>query len=332
MKVLFLLALVAYSFASSEGLESFHTIVDVVNKAKSTWQAHHNFDPHTYTPASLKHLCGTIMGGGEKLPLHFPKLLLGDIPEHFDSREQWPECPSIKEVRDQGSCGSCWAFGAVEAMSDRYCVASKGKTIVEISSEDLLTCCGMRCGFGCNGGFPGGAWKFWTRHGLVSGGLYGDTATCQPYEIQPCEHHVKGDRPKCDEEGGTPKCERSCAGNSTISYKKDKHFGLKSYSVPPSEKAIRLEIMQHGPVEAAFTVFSDFPTYKSGVYQHVTGEELGGHAIKILGWGVEDGVKYWLVANSWNSDWGDKGFFKILRGSDHCGIESEVVAGIPNLK
>ncbi|KAI2548815.1 cathepsin B, partial [Homo sapiens] len=67
----------------------------------------------------------------------------------------------------------------------------------------------------------------------------------------------------------------------------------------------------------------------SGVYQHVTGEMMGGHAIRILGWGVENGTPYWLVANSWNTDWGDNGFFKILRGQDHCGIESEVVAGIP---
>jgi cathepsin B len=47
-------------------------------------------------------------------------------------------------------------------------------------------------------------------------------------------------------------------------------------------------------------------SYKSGVYQHVSGEELGGHAIKVLGWGVENGTPYWLVANSWNEDWGDK--------------------------
>lgn len=65
------------------------------------------------------------------------------------------------------------------------------------------------------------------------------------------------------------------------------------------------------------------------MYKHVTGKMLGGHAIRILGYGVEDGTKYWLVANSWNSDWGDQGFFKILRGEDHLGIESGIAAGIP---
>lgn len=68
-----------------------------------------------------------------------------------------------------------------------------------------------------------------------------------------------------------------------------------------------------------------------GVYQHVVGKNLGIHAIKLLGWGVENGTEYWLVANSWNSDWGDDGSFKILRGKNHLGIEYEVVAGLPSV-
>jgi len=79
-------------------------------------------------------------------------------------------------------------------------------------------------------------------------------------------------------------------------------------------QSIEKEIMTHGPVEAAFTVYQDFLTYKSGVYKHTKGPELGGHAIKIFGWGVEAGVKYWLVANSWNEDWGDSGEVKSCLG------------------
>lgn len=65
------------------------------------------------------------------------------------------------------------------------------------------------------------------------------------------------------------------------------------------------------------------------MYQYTTGDYEGGHAVKIVGWGVEDGTKYWLVANSWNSDWGDEGFFKIIRGTDNCGFEEDLSGGLP---
>lgn len=85
--------------------------------------------------------------------------------------------------------------------------------------------------------------------------------------------------------------------------------------------------MTNGPVEGSFTVYDDFYTYKSGVYKHTTGDFSGGHSIKIIGWGVENGEKYWLCANSWNTSWGDKGFFKILRGVNECDIENETNFG-----
>lgn len=69
----------------------------------------------------------------------------------------------------------------------------------------------------------------------------------------------------------------------------------------------------------------------AGVYQHVAGSALGGHAIRILGWGVENGTPYWFIANSWNSDWGDNGYFRILQGKDECGIESSISAGLPRV-
>jgi len=65
------------------------------------------------------------------------------------------------------------------------------------------------------------------------------------------------------------------------------------------------------------------------VYEHKTGGYLGGHAVKMTGWGVENGTPYWLVANSWNEAWGDHGYFKIIRGKNHCGIEGSGVAGMP---
>lgn len=274
----------------------------------------------------------------------------GELPENFDAREQWPDCPTIQEIRDQGGCGSCWAFGAVEAMSDRVCIHSGGKVHFRFSADDLVSCC-HTCGFGCNGGFPGAAWSYWVRDGIVSGGPYGSEQGCRPYEIEPCEHHVNGTRPPCDGDNGkTPKCVKKCQTSYSVQYKQDKHYGSKSYSVKRDEEKIRQEIYTNGPVEGAFTVYEDLINYKEGklllnkkkykyefknlkiylgVYKHTQGKALGGHAIRILGWGTENDTPYWLIANSWNTDWGNNGFFKILRGNNECGIEDSISTGIP---
>ncbi|NXB77141.1 CATB protein, partial [Donacobius atricapilla] len=322
---------VLVAFANARSVPYFpplsDDLVNHINKLNTTWKAGHNF--HNADMSYAKKLCGTFLGG-PKLPERVDFAADLELPENFDSRTQWPNCPTISEIRDQGSCGSCWAFGAVEAISDRICVHTNAKVSVEVSAEDLLSCCGFECGMGCNGGYPSGAWRYWTERGLVSGGLYDSHVGCRPYSIPPCEHHVNGTRPPCTGEGGsTPRCSRHCEPGYSPSYKEDKHYGITSYGVPRSEKEIMAEIYKNGPVEGAFIVYEDFLMYKSGVYQHVSGEQVGGHAIRILGWGVENNTPYWLVANSWNTDWGENGFFKILRGEDHCGIESEVVAGIP---
>jgi cathepsin B len=138
--------------------------------------------------------------------------------------------------------------------------------------------------------------------GLVSGGNYNSKEGCQPYSVEDCDHHVNGTRKPCGgAEVPTPKCQKTCTNaDYNVAFKDDIHYGASAYSIHTSETQIQQEIMTNGPVEAAFTVFSDFPSYKSGVYKHVSGSQLGGHAIKILGWGVENGTKYWLVANSWN--------------------------------
>ncbi|EYC28865.1 hypothetical protein Y032_0007g3465 [Ancylostoma ceylanicum] len=66
-------------------------------------------------------------------------------------------------------------------------------------------------------------------------------------------------------------------------------------------------------------------------FLHKQGGMTGAHAVKIIGWGKENDVPYWLVANSWNTDWGEDGYFRILRGENHCDIEKAVVVGLPRL-
>ena len=252
------------------------------------------------------------------------------IPKEFDSRKQWPNCPTIGEIRDQGSCGSCWAFGAVEVMSDRLCIATNGSVSVEISAEDLVSCCDD-CGYGCHGGYPSIAFKYYQLNGLVSGGLYGTYDTCKPYSIPGCDHVGKGKLPSCKHLEPTPECTDTCQPAYTEnSFKDDKHYGEQPYSIL-GLKNIQAEIMKHGPVEAVFKVHYDFFFYKSGVYQVHSDRFMGYHAVKILGWGDENGTPYWLIANSWNDGWGDKGYFKILRGNNECGIEGNTITSLPKL-
>lgn len=257
---------------------------------------------------------------------------LVDVPADFDARDKWTSCPSVSTIRDQANCGSCWAFGSTEAFNDRACIASDSKFTTLLSVQHTASCCGMlQClSQGCGGGQPGLAWRWLTSHGVVTGGDNPDTGksdTCWPYELKMCSHHVKSAYPPCPAEVSTPSCKSSCVNTGyATAFSDDEHSGNggKSYSLGSIDE-IKQSLFTKGPVTGAFTVYSDFPAYKSGVYTPTSTTPLGGHAIRIFGWGTEDGKDYWLVANSWNADWGDKGTFKIKMGE--CGIDSQVSAG-----
>ena len=79
------------------------------------------------------------------------------------------------------------------------------------------------------------------------------------------------------------------------------------------------------------TVYEDFLNYESGIYQHISGSYLGGLYVRIIGWGIENGIKYWIVVNTWGKSWGENGFFRVLRGRNECGIENSVNAGLPKI-
>nr|QOV03099.1 cathepsin B5 [Mahanarva fimbriolata] len=321
------------SVACSKGFNVFESddIISTVNNAQTTWTAGHNF--HHVSKEYIKRLLGHRKREGKSvLPLKTSLDTSGEaIPASFDARDKWPNCEALRTVRDQGDCGSCWAVAAAATLTDRFCIATNGSFNSYLSPEDVLSCC-TSCGDGCDGGFDDQAWLYFNKVGIVTGGHYGSKIGCQPYKLKPCEHHTTGQRPPCPSYGDppTPKCYKRCTNKKyKTSFLLDKHMTSSSYIVTSKVEEIQKEIIAHGPVEAGFTVYGDFLTYKSGVYQHITGDIEGGHAVKIIGWGVENNTKYWLVANSWNSDWGDNGFFKIRLGVDECGFESEVSAGIP---
>ncbi|RCN47340.1 cathepsin B family protein [Ancylostoma caninum] len=252
------------------------------------------------------------------------------LPESFDARQQWPKCKSIAIVRDQSACGSCWAVSSASAMSDELCVQSGGAINVVISDTDILSCCGEACGEGCEGGWPIEAYRWMKRDGVVTGGKYEEKNTCKPYAFYPCGKHKNAPYYGPCPRGSwpTPKCRKMCQRKYKNSYKEDKHFAKHSFYLPNNETSIRQEIFETGPVVAAFNVYEDFRYYVGGIYVHKWGKQTGAHAVKVIGWGTENGTDYWLVSNSWSSDWGEKGYFRIVRGINNCGIEEEMVAGL----
>jgi len=227
-----------------------------------------------------------------------------DIPDSFDSREQWPGC--VHNIRDQQHCGSCWAFAASEVLSDRFCIASNKNVDVVLSPQYLVSCNNV-LNHGCNGGVPIFSWWFIARQGLV-------TDDCLPYQsgngTNPvgCKDFTK------------------CADGSPLKYY---HSKTGSATLLQNPESIQTNILAYGPVEAGFSVYEDFMHYKGGIYKHTSGSMLGGHAVKIVGWGQEGDTKYWIVANSWNTTWGENGFFRIAFGE--CGIDKQCVAGQADL-
>ena len=93
-----------------------------------------------------------------------------------------------------------------------------------------------------------------------------------------------------------------------------------------TESCIQKEIYNAGPMETGFTVYPSFMSYKTGIYHPTKSDWLpqGGHAVKVIGWGEENGTKYWICSNSWGNAWGEDGFFRIKKGV--CGIDDELYA------
>jgi len=225
------------------------------------------------------------------------------LPQNFSAWAQWTQCEL--PILDQAQCGSCWAFGAAETLSDRFCIASQGKINVQLSPQYLVSC--STGNLGCNGGILTLAWASLERSGLP-------TLDCTPYTSS------QGDVPYCSD------IEKGCTDGTPL-----KRYYAKSWSTRwyISVNSIKTEILQNGPVESAFTVYEDFLSYSGGVYKYTSGSALGGHAIKIIGWGTEDGQDYWLVANSWGTDWGIQGYFKMAIGDS--GIDNSGIAASPDL-
>ncbi|KAL3106643.1 hypothetical protein niasHT_012019 [Heterodera trifolii] len=307
------------SFASAD------LLVAHVNGQQSSWKAKLNAKFAKMTPEEQQQLMGSRRPFLEPITKSTkqqngkPGLNKADIPLNFDARQHFYKCADIiGKIQDQSACGSCWAVSVASVITDRICIASDGAQRANISALDLLSC--EPHSFGCRGGWEDKAFEHYVKRGLCTGSDFEANRGCKPYPFAPVPHPSNVPLHK------TPKCAHRCPnGDYTSTYAKDKFYGKNMGVLDDGNvEAIQAEIMRAGPVTAAFRVYEDFGHYASGVYQHVAGKYRGGHAVRVIGWGYDTDSKlpYWLVANSWNTAWGDGGFFKIRMGTDECGFET----------
>ena len=194
--------------------------------------------------------------------------------------------------------------------------------------------------YGCSGETLINTWQFLYRFGVPEDSclLYGDergasskvkfNLTLQEDVVYTCSDFVSDSYDYCPS-----------SKSQMLSHKAGGYYfvpGVKNEedkSKSGSEYNIRKELYKWGPCTSGMLVYEDLINWTgSGVYEYdKKSEKIGGHAIVIMGWGEQNGKKYWLVRNSWGEDWGDKGYFKILRGVNHFEIEENVFVGFPNV-
>ena len=216
-------------------------------------------------------------------------------PDGYDARDVSPGQVPCKafDVLDQGGCNSCYAFAAASSFSARLCrfnPTSLGNAVV--SPQQLMDCSG-----GCSGGNEAVALSVLVSSGDVE-------LWCDPYTQT------------------SATCGSFCGTGNT--------YAAVSGSVqrvggagPAGVLQMQYELVRGGPGVVSFVVMNDFFSYAGGVYTPSAGAtEVGGHAVSLVGWGVDNGVPYWLCQNSWGASFGEGGFFRILRGADTCTIES----------
>lgn len=292
------------------------------------------------------------------------------VPDEFDGRKTWAK--HLKPVRNQGSCGACWAFACAFALQTRLSIATKGAYSPNLSPSNMVICnmgsdreyemakaqidkgepydfnlpqeqAKIRgdevkavASVGCSGETLIGAWQFLYRFGTLE-------EECVPYGGGTDLGRVtEGQKlPACADLLGDNYDD--CPGSGK---KARAHLASGYYFVPGvpardksmesgTEADIRRDIYHWGPASTGFVVHSDFMNWDGmGVYKWdgKASESDGSHAVAIVGWGNDPQQgPYWIVRNSWGEEWGDKGYFKIARGSNHCQIEENVVVGLPNL-
>jgi cathepsin B len=262
---------------------------------------------------------------------------VSNLPKEFEGRKVWGKY--LSDILDQKECGSCWAFAAASALSDRFNIQSLGGFHITLSPVRIILCDPQGSEFlpskyedvfsdsfkkfykqifeqyGCHGNTLSEAWRYLYVWGAP-------TIECIPINLEYEKEQV---------------CTSVCINKNPIRFYNADHI----YAVPGtkqdggSEFEVRQEIYKWGPVSTAFEVYPDFYTFNPlmEIYRwNGQGERLGGHSVVIDGWGEDNGVQFWWVRNSWGKNWGIQGYFKMIRGINNCKFEENIITGSPNIQ
>ena len=212
----------------------------------------------------------------ESLPLSQSPSL--SLPPVLDWRNK--EGNFVTPVRDQGACGSCWAFATAAALESATMIASHSPGIDLNLSEQVLLSCGAAGS--CGGGYIDVASTFLHNYGLP-------TEACYPYTAQ------------------NGSCSSACPGWQSSAFKIASWQWVTMTS--PTVTALKSALQGQGPLVTTMSVYTDFYYYHSGVYSHTSGVLQGSHAVLIVGY--DDPGQYFMVKNSWGTGRGESGFFRI---------------------
>jgi len=226
----------------------------------------------------------------------------------FEPLEQidWRKKGVVTKVKNQGQCGSCWSFSATGSLEGALVLA--GHEQVVLSEQQLVDCDrstkapgSQAYDNGCNGGLMDNAFEYIRE----VGGL--ESEADYPYT----------------------------AVDGTCKVQKSKFVGhVSGYTDIPSgdEHALMMAVAQYGPVSVAIDASNfTFQLYRGGVYQEPNCSPTNlDHGVLVVGYGEENGQKYWLVKNSWGASWGEQGYIKMARGANNmCGVAS--MASFPHV-
>lgn len=224
------------------------------------------------------------------------------LPPSYDLRTANPGC--LSKIVSQGSCGSCWSVSAATTLSDRICL--KGATDLNSVSDVMLSVqeplsCVTSLSNGCNGGYMIAAWRYFAARSVAT--CTGACTTgCWPYKSGSCTPNKDAGKNGCSTCPVNPTCSNRVP---MVKFSTAAYGQVVPHSGLTQEVALMYEIYTNGPVQTCFTVYdsfySFFRSYPTGIYTNPTGSSLGGHCVKILGWGEQQGVKYWIAANSWGT-------------------------------